>query len=257
MERMGFGSKWISWINWCISIAYFSILVNGSPTGFFRSSRGLRQGDLLSPYLFVIGMEALSCLLKRVVEGNFISGCRFSGRDGRDIVISHLLYADDTILLCEANSKQLMYLRWTLMWFEAFSGLNINLNISVIIPLGRVDNVEVLAAELGCGVGSLPSTYLGLPLGAPHRAMGVWDSIEERFRRRLATWKRQYISKGGRITLIRSTLSSLPIYFLSLFRMPKIVCSRLEKIQRDFLWGGGNLERKPHLINWKGVGVLG
>ena len=122
-----------------------------------------------------------------------------------------------------------------------------------IIPLGRVDNVEELAAELGCGVGPLPSMYLGLPLGAPHRALGVWDSIEDRFRRRLATWKRQYISKGGRITLIRSTLSSLPIYFLSLFRMPKSVCSRLEKIQRDFLWGGGNLERKPHLVNWKTV----
>ena len=169
MERMGFGSKWISWINWCISTASFSVLVNGSSKGFFQSSRGLRQGDPLSPYLFVIGMEALSCLLKRVVEGNFISGCRFSGRDGGDIVISHLLYVDDTILFYEANSEQLMYLRWTLIWFEAFSGLKINLNKSVIIPLGRVDNVEVLAAELGCGVGSSPQRtwvfHLGLLIG--------------------------------------------------------------------------------------------
>ena len=250
LERMGFGSKWIRWINWCISTATFSVLINGSPSGFFRSSRGLRQGDPLSPYLFVIGMEALSCLLQRAVEGNFISGCRFRGRDGGEIVISHLLYADDTIIFCDANAEQLMYLRWTLMWFEAFSGLKINIFKSEIIPLGRVDNVEELAAELGCGVGSLPTKYLGLPLGAPHRATGVWDSIEERFRNRLSSWKRQYISKGGRLTLIRSTLSSLPIYFLSLFRIPKIVWSRLEKIQRDFLWGGGNFERKPHLVNW-------
>ena len=113
--------------------------------------------------------------------------------------------------------------------------------------------MESLAAELGCRVGSLPTLYLGLPLGAPHRALGVWDSIEERFRKRLSSWKRQYISKGGRLTLIRSTLSSLPIYFLSLFRMPKMVCARLEKIQRDFLWDGGNLDRKPHLVNWKTV----
>ena len=113
--------------------------------------------------------------------------------------------------------------------------MKINLSKSEIIPLGRVDNVELLASELGFGVGSLPTMYLGLPLGAPHRAMGVWDSIEERFRKRLLSRKRQYISKGWGLTLIRSTLSSLPIYFLSLFRMPKLVCFRLEKIQRDFL----------------------
>ena len=83
--------------------------------------------------------------------------------------------------------------------------------------------------------------------------MRVWDSIEERFKKRLASWKRQYISKGRRLMLIRSTLSSLPIYFLSLLRMQKVVCSRSEKIQRDFLWDGGNLNRKPHLVNWKTV----
>ena len=146
-------------MNWCISTASFSVMFNGSPTGFFRSSRGLRQGDPLSPYLFVIGMEVLSCLLKRAVEGNFISGFKLGDRDGGELVISYLLYADDTIIFCEANSEQLMCLRWTLMWFEAFSGLKINLNKSVIIRLGRVDNVELLAAELGCGVGSLPTTY--------------------------------------------------------------------------------------------------
>ena len=127
-------------------------------------------------------MEALSCLLKRVVEGNFITSCRFGGRDGGELVISHLLYADDTVLFCEANFEQLMYLGWTLMWFEAFSSLKMNLSKSEIIPVGRVDNVELLASELG-GVGSLHTTYLGLPLRAPHRAMGVWDSIEERFRK--------------------------------------------------------------------------
>ena len=116
------------------------------------------------------------------------------------------------------------------MWFEAYSGLKINLSKSEIILVGRVDNVEMLASELGCGVGSLPTTYLGISLRAPHRAMGVWDTTEERFRKRLTSLKRQYISKGGRLTVIRSTLSSLPIYFLSLFRMPKLVCSRLEKI---------------------------
>ncbi|RVW17151.1 Serine protease SPPA, chloroplastic [Vitis vinifera] len=103
----------------------------------------------------------------------------------------------------------------------------------------------------------------GMPLGAPFKSSGIWDGIEERFKRRLAMWKRQYISKGGRITLIRSTLSNLPIYFMSIFQIPRAVRIRLEKIQRDFLWGGGALEQKPHLVRWsivcddKGKGGLG
>ena len=95
--------------------------------------------------------------------------------------------------------------------------------------------------ELGCKVGGLPSCYLGLPLGAPFKSVAVWDGVEERFQKRLAMWKRQYISKGGRLTLIQSTLSSMPIYFMSFFCMPRKVRLRLEKIQRDFLWGGGAL----------------
>ena len=141
------------------------------------------------------------------------------------------------------------------MWFEAMLGLKINLTKSEIIPIGPVTNVLELALELGCKIGSLPMSYLGLPLGAKHKDLGVWDLIEERYRKRLAAWKTQYISKGGRITLIRSTLSNLPIYYLSLFRMPQKVCARLERIQRQFLWGGGwsDLEKKIPLVSWATV----
>ena len=106
MTKMGFDSKWTSWISWCISTATFSIMVNDSPAGFFRSSRGLRQGDPLSPYLFVIGMEVLSCLIAEVVDGGFLSSCRFGGREGEGLTVSHLLYADDTILFCEPKQDQ-------------------------------------------------------------------------------------------------------------------------------------------------------
>ena len=78
----------------------------------------------------------------------------------------------------------------------------------------------------------------------------VWDGVEERFKRKLAMWKKQYLSKGGRLTLIKSTLSNLPIYFMSLFVIPRKVRLRLEKIQREFLWGDMEERRKIHLVRW-------
>ena len=119
-----------------------------------------------------------------------------------------------------------------------------------LIPVGEVEDIEEMAIELGCRVGSLPTIYLGLPLGAHHKVLSMWDGVEERMRRILALWKRQYMSKGERITLINSTLVSIPIYQ---FQMPKLVAKRLEKLQRDFLWEGESLERKIHLINWEVV----
>ncbi|KAJ9687810.1 hypothetical protein PVL29_013853 [Vitis rotundifolia] len=89
---MGFGSKWLSWMWSCISTAKFSVLVNGMPARFFPSTKGLRQGDLLSPYLFVMGMEVLSALIRRVVEGGFLSGCSIRGGKRPALNISHLFF---------------------------------------------------------------------------------------------------------------------------------------------------------------------
>ena len=195
----------------------------------------------------------LDVLIRRAVEGGFLSGCNIRGGSEHPLHISHLFFADDTIIFCEARKDHLTHLSWILFWFEAASGLKINLAKSEIIPVGEVVEMEELAVELGCRVGSLPSQYLGLPLGVLNRAPYMWDGVEERVRRRLALWKRQYISKGGRVTLIKSTLASMPIYQMSIFKMPKMVARRLEKVQRDFLWGGGNMEGKTHLVNWEVV----
>ena len=127
MQKMGFGEKWVGWIKWCISTASFSVLVNGTSKGFFQSSRGLRQGDLFSPYLFVIAIEVFSSFLKKAMDGGFMSGCKVKGRNEERVQISHLLFADDTLVFCQASQDQLTYLSWLLMWFEAVSGLKINL----------------------------------------------------------------------------------------------------------------------------------
>jgi hypothetical protein len=111
----------------------------------------------------------------------------------------------------------------------------INLGKSEIVPIGEVEDVEGLAQLLGCRVGSLPMTYLGLPLGASYKSVSTWKWVVEKTKRRLAGWKRMYLLKGGRLTLIKSTLSNLPTYLLSMFPIPLKVANRLEKIQRDFL----------------------
>jgi hypothetical protein len=108
------------------------------------------------------------------------------------------------------------YLRCVLLCFEAASWLKINLSKSKLVPVGNLPNVDGLACIMGCRVSSLPLKCLGLLLGAPFKAKFIWDTILEKMERRLVGWKMLYISKGGRITLIKSTLSNLPTYFLSL-----------------------------------------
>ena len=87
-------------------------------------------------------------------------------------------------------------------------------------------------------------------MGARHKSVAAWDGVEERVRKILGLWKCQYMFKGGRLTFIRSKLSSLPIYYMSIFQLPKIVQSRLDQLQKNFLWGGAKLEKKPHLVKW-------
>ncbi|RVX01522.1 hypothetical protein CK203_017555 [Vitis vinifera] len=112
-------------------------------------------------------------------EGGFINGFQVRGREGEGVEISHLLFADDTLIFCDARKEVLEYLSWILMWFEAMSGLKINLEKSE--PIGEVLNLEDLVRALGCKEGFLPSTYLGLPLGAPFKSSRVLDGVEERF----------------------------------------------------------------------------
>jgi hypothetical protein len=123
-----------------------------------------------------------------------------------------------------------------LICFEAVSGLKVTMAKSVLVPVGNVDNVVELAGLLECETFSLPLKYLGLPLGDHFKTKSSWDGIVEKFKRRLVSWKRMYLSKGGRVTLIKSTLFNLPMYFLSLFPIPATVANCIEKIQRNFLW---------------------
>jgi hypothetical protein len=253
LERFGFGDRWRGWMYQCVSTVRFSVLINGTPEDFFDSSRGVRQGDPLSPLLFVMVMEAFSRMMNVMMEKELLAGFSVGSRSEEAMIVSHLLFADDTLIFCEPKVEQIQHLRCLLLCFEAVSGLKINLSKSTIVPIGMVGNLEVLSNILGCRVESLPLTYLGLPLGANHRDTSIWDTVIGKMEAKLAGWKRMYLSKGGRLTLIKSTLSNIPTYYLSLFQVPVRVAKRLEKIQRDFLWGGVGDEFKFHLVNWSKI----
>jgi len=132
-------------------------------------------------------------------------------------------------------------------------GLKVNLAKSALIPIGEVPDLPQLALFFGCGVDSLPSTYLGLPLGASYKSKIVWEPVIEKFQRRLAGWKSKLLSKGGRLTLVQSALWSIPIYYASLFTIPASISGQLEKIMRDFPWATNEVETGFHWVKWDDV----
>ena len=139
-----------------------------------------------------------------------------------------------TLIFCDADPNQIIILRAILTRFEEVSGLRINFGKSKLVLVEVVHNLDVLVGLLGCKQSSLTLKYLGLSLGAKFE-LSIWNPILEKMKRRLVVWKRLNLSKGGKVTLIKSSLSSLPTYFLSLLRIPRNVANRMEKLQRDFL----------------------
>ena len=119
----------------------------------------------------------------------------------------------------------MLILRMVLIWFEAVSGLKVNLDKSGLVAVGAVHNMDLLVAVLGCKQGSLLMKYLGLPLREKFKDKSIWNPILEKMERKLAGWKKLYLSKRSRVTLIKSTLSNLPTYFLSLFPIPAYVAN--------------------------------
>jgi hypothetical protein len=190
----------------------------------------VRQGDPLSPFLFVLIMEAFSRMISAIYSRGLISGFYVGTMGYNRVEVSHLLFADYTLVFCGADASQISYLGTLLVCFEAVFGLKVNLTKSALIPVGSLEDVDQLVDRLSCGTVDLPLKYLGLPLGASFKLKAMWRDLEDLMVRRLAPWKRLYLFKGGMVVLIKSTLSNLLTYLLSLFPITAKVAKCIEKI---------------------------
>ncbi|KAJ0548185.1 putative RNA-directed DNA polymerase [Helianthus annuus] len=249
MEYMGFPAKWVSWIKGCLNSGRGSVLVNGSPTDEFPFKRGLRQGDPLSPFLFILAMEVVNMLMNRAVEVGLFRGIKLPNNGP---IISHLCYADDVLFIGEWSEQNVTSLNRFLTCLHLISGLQVNYHKCHLFGVG-VDEAEIIrmAGILKCKVGSFPFIYLGIPIGANMKRVKFWQPVIEKFNRKLSSWKAKNLSMAGRVTLAKAVLGSLPSYYLSLFPAPKAIIKKLEGLRRDFIWGYTGRRNKVRWIQWK------
>ncbi|KAL2993247.1 hypothetical protein AAZX31_10G099100 [Glycine max] len=196
-------------------------------------------------------MVALNGLVREAVNKTLFRGFSVGSNN---VDISILQYVDDTIFFGEASMENVRAIKAILRIFELASGLKINFAKSCFGAIGMLERRIFEAARcLNCSQLSFPFVYLGIPIGANPMRDHMWEPIINKCERALAKWKQRHLSFGGRVTLIQSVLTSIPIYFLSFFRIPKKVLDKLVRVQRRFLWGGGLDNNKIAWIKWETV----
>ena len=235
----------------CIFGGSMSILVNESPTEEISIQRGLKQGDPLAPFLFLLVAEGFTRLMENAVWQNLFKGFEIT-RGGS--VVSHLQYADDTLCIGEATVDNLWTLKSLLRGFEMVSGLKVNFHKSCLMGVNVSPEFMSMASNfLNCSLGNIPFVYLGLPVGANPRKLSTWEPMLEKNSRKLNSWGNKYISLGGRIVLLNSVLNSVPLIYLSFMKMLVKVVRRVVSLQRKFLWGGVMGGRKVCWVKWRKV----
>jgi hypothetical protein len=251
LRRFGFVGKWIDWIKACVFAGNLSVLVNGSPTPEINIQRGLKQGDPLAPFLFLLVAEGFAGLMRSAVEKCLFDGF---GVGSGGCKVSHLQYADDTIYIGEATMENMWTLKAILRGFELASGLRVNFWKSCLMGVNVSSQFLDMACHfLNCKHGAIPFSYLGLPVGANLRRPTTWEPLIEYLKNRLRSWGNRYVSLGGRIVIINSVLNAIPIFYLSFMKLPAEALKKIIRIQREFLWGGLKGGRKISWVSWKEV----
>ncbi|GKU90863.1 hypothetical protein SLEP1_g4808 [Rubroshorea leprosula] len=249
MRAMGFPERWINRVMTCVRTVEYSVLINGCPTKKFTPSRGIRQGDPLSLFLFLLCAEGLSALLSRAIRRGDLKGltlCRGCP------CLSHLFFADDSLLFGEASVQEATKLLEILKEYEGVSGQQINLDKSSIFFSSNTSNVvqQGVMQTLNISKVIADDKYLGLPLIIGRKKAICFDSIRERVWSKIKGWKTKLLSRAGREILIKAVVQAIPTYCMGCFKLPQNFLLSLNSIISNFWWGDNTDRRRIHWLRW-------
>lgn len=233
MEKFRICEDWIKTIMRCVTTVSYSIILNGSPIDSFQPDRGLRLGDPLSPYLFILCAEALSALLQIAEQENKIHGIK-AARTAPPI--SYLFFANDSILFCRANEREAETIKEILQLYEAASGQKINLEKLEMTMSKKVnEQVNIIIRDrLGVSEVEQHKKYLGLPTLIGKSKKKVFGIILERVHKKLKGWKDKLLSKAEKEVLLKAVIQAIPSYAMSYFLFPSTLCEEIEKAMARF-----------------------
>jgi hypothetical protein len=195
LSCQGYGDKWLLWMSMIMSSGTSSVLLNGVPGKRFNCKRGVRQGDPLSPILFVSVAELLQCMVNKLFQENIFK----APLPIPNLDFPMIQYADNTLLIMQACPAQLLALEELLENFAQATGLRVNYEKSAMMPINVDDYyIQFLANTFGCSVGSLPFTYLGLPLGTTKPTVQDLSPLVGLVERRINA-SAQFLNYGGRL----------------------------------------------------------